>query len=380
MKEYVFISYSHENRVVADGVCHYLEENGIRCWMAPRDIPVGRDYGDLIDEAICGCSAAVLVFSTPASLSPWVRGEINLAFTEGKPILPFRIDETQVKGAFRVMLNQMHWIDAFPQYADRLPDLVSSLKGLLHQDEKVADKASVAPSVLKDVLFTVGGVVKFKMVYVEGGTFMMGATAEQGVDAYKDEKPVHQVTLNGYYIGETVVTQALWKAVMGNNPSHFKGDDRPVENVTWDDTQDFLRKLSSRTGRTFRLPTEAEWEYAARGGKSRGYEYSGSNDIDAVAWYDDNSNRQTHPVRQKRPNELGLYDMSGNVWEWCSDWYGDYSGNAQTNPQGPSSGSNRVYRGGSWCNRARRCRVSDRGSGAPADRDYGLGFRLVLCP
>ena len=227
---------------------------------------------------------------------------------------------------------------------------------------------------------TVNG-VSFDMIMVEGGTFTMGATSEQGEDAYSHEKPVHQVTLSDYYIGETEVTQALWKAVMGTNPSYFKGDSNPVEKVSWNDCQEFIRKLNSLTGRTFRLPTEAEWEYAARGGnQSKGYKYSGSNTLSSVAWYADNSSSQTHAVKTKSPNELGLYDMSGNVYEWCSDWYGSYQSSTQTNPQGPSSGSDRVLRGGSWEINARCCRVSLRNNYSPDVRYYDHGLRLVLVP
>ena len=231
------------------------------------------------------------------------------------------------------------------------------------------------------VVFTVNG-VSFKMITVDGGTFTMGATAEQGSDAYNTEKPAHQVTLSSYNIGETEVTQALWKAVMGSNPSSVTGDlQRPVEQVSWHDCQTFISKLNQMTGKNFRLPTEAEWEYAARGGKkSQGYKYAGSNNIDDVAWYTSNSNNRHHPVATKAPNELGLYDMSGNVWEWCQDWYGSYTSDAQTNPTGPASGSDRVYRGGCWYNDAGRCRVSNRGSGTPSFT-YGLiGLRLALDP
>lgn len=228
-----------------------------------------------------------------------------------------------------------------------------------------------------DLVFHVSGVT-FEMVCVEGGTFTMGATSEQGEDAYDNEKPTHQVTLSSYYIGKTEVTQALWKAVMGNNPLNFKGDNLPVECVTWDDCQTFIRKLNQMTGGNFRLPTEAEWEYAARGGnKSKGYKYSGSDKIGNVAWYFNNSNLITHPVATKDPNELGIYDMSGNVWEWCSDWYGDYSSSSQTNPEGPSKGSNRVLRGGSWYNFALYCRVSNRYYSTPDYRDNYFGLRLV---
>ncbi len=226
--------------------------------------------------------------------------------------------------------------------------------------------------------FTVDG-VDFTMVYVEGGTFTMGATSEQGSDVYDREKPAHQVTLSSYYIGETEVTQELWQAVMGNNPSDNKGDNLPVERVSYNDVQEFIAKLNQKTGKTFRLPTEAEWEYAARGGnKSKGYKYSGSNNVEDVAWYWDNANTKTYPVKTKQANELGLYDMSGNVWEWCSDWYGGYSSSSQTNPQGPNSGSNRVLRGGSWNLNAWFCRVSYRGSISPSYRNFNGGFRLAF--
>ena len=226
--------------------------------------------------------------------------------------------------------------------------------------------------------FTVNG-VSFTMIRVDGGTFKMGATKAQDSDAYDDESPVHEVTLSTYMMGETEVTQALWKAVMGSNPSNFKGDQNPVESVSWNDCQEFLKKLNTLTGKTFRLPTEAEWEYAARGGsKSRKTKYSGGSDIGSVAWYDGNSGFKTHPVKGKVPNELGIYDMSGNVWEWCSDWYGVYSSSSLTNPKGASSGSYRVYRGGSWGHDARRCRSTLRHSGTPGSSGSYLGLRLAL--
>ena len=238
--------------------------------------------------------------------------------------------------------------------------------------KRVATKASYSNGTL-----TVNG-IKYNMVWVDGGTFRMGATSEQGSEI-SEEKPVHSVTLSGYYIGKTEVTQALWKAVMGSNPSEFKGDNRPVESVSWDDCQAFIRKLNALTGQNFRLPTEAEWEFACRGGNnSRGYKYSGSNYIDNVAWHDGNFGNKTHPVATKSPNELGIYDMSGNVWEWCADWYGDYSSGRQTNPKGPYDGSFRVYRGGSWINDARYCRSSYRFYSFPAYRYYNLGLRLAL--
>ena len=244
--------------------------------------------------------------------------------------------------------------------------------------QEVAQPAANASSSEGDLTFTVNG-ISFTMKPVEGGTFQMGATSEQGDDDYYWEKPVHSVTLSNYYIGETEVTQALWQAVMGGNPSCFKGDNLPVEEVSWNDCQEFIRKLSQKTGKQFRLPTEAEWEYAARGGKkSNGYKYSGSNNIGSVAWYGDNSGSKTHEVKGKSPNELGLYDMSGNVWEWCSDWKGSYSSDSQTHPIGASSGSLRVLRGGSWSYSARGCRVSYRSGYDPSGRYFNIGLRLAL--
>ena len=208
------------------------------------------------------------------------------------------------------------------------------------------------------------------MVFVQGGTYQMGSNS--GDD---DEQPIHTVTVSSFYMDKTEVTQAEYRKVMGKNPSHFSGcDDCPVESVSWHDANAYAKKVGKR------LPTEAEWEYAARGGnKSKGYTYSGSNDLDAVGWYRSNSGSKSHPVAQKQPNELGLYDMSGNVWEWCWDWYGDYSSSSQTDPQGSNSGEYRVLRGGPWSSRGvSRCRVADRYGHYPRLRSINYGFRLVL--
>ena len=245
--------------------------------------------------------------------------------------------------------------------------------------EQVMSENHLNTSEPSEQTFMVKG-VEFKMIKVEGGTFSMGATSEQEYDALSCEKPVHSVTLSDYYIGETEVTQELWEAVMGSNPSEFKGNNqRPVENVSWNDCQEFIKKLNKLTGKNFRLPTEAEWEYAARGGKySRGYKYSGSNNADEVAWYGNNSGFNTHPVATKKANKLGLYDMSGNVWEWCNDWYGRYQSYSQTNPTGPSEGDSRVLRGGSWSGNDWSVRVSNRDNYAPGFRYIDFGLRLAL--
>lgn len=223
----------------------------------------------------------------------------------------------------------------------------------------------------------------FEMVFVEGNTFQMGS--DEGDDR---EKPVHNVTLSDFYIGKYEVTQTQWKEIMGSNPSEFKDCDTcPVEKVSWNDIQEFLKKLNKKTGKNFRLPTEAEWEYAARGGnKSKGYLYSGSNILSAVGNYCDDNCKYTgkdknandgysftSPVGNYTGNELGIYDMSGNVYEWCNDWYGDYT---QKNPK--DADSRRVVRGGSWIDRVKNCRVVYRGSNKPYSRSFMLGFRLCL--
>jgi formylglycine-generating enzyme required for sulfatase activity/serine/threonine protein phosphatase PrpC len=219
------------------------------------------------------------------------------------------------------------------------------------------------------------------MVFVQGGTFTMGCTAEQGSACDSDEKPTHQVTVSSFRMGKYEVTQAEWEAVMGSNPSYFTNcPNCPVENVSWNDIQAFIGKLNTITGGNYRLPTEAEWEYAARGGnRSSGTKYSGSNDIGLVAWYDGNSGSRTHPVGQKQANALGLFDMTGNVWEWCSDWYGEnyYSNSPSTNPRGPSTGTYRVLRGSSWDADAGLCRVSIRLDLKPGYSTGIFGFRLV---
>lgn len=245
--------------------------------------------------------------------------------------------------------------------------------------------------------FVVNGVT-FEMVYVEGGTFMMGGTKEQGSDAESDEKPIHSVKLSSFYIGKYEVTQGLWNAVMETNVFQQRdkanpswgffglGDDYPMYYVSWDECKTFILRLnqllsSQLDGRQFALPTEAQWEYAARGGnKSMGYKYAGSNIIDEVAWYKTNSNNKTHKVGTKIPNELGLYDMSGNIWEWCMDWYGSYSSGSLTNPAHAFFGSDRVFRGGGWSGIAKYSRVSDRTKLSPSSRGNDLGLRLVLIP
>ena len=248
-----------------------------------------------------------------------------------------------------------------------------------HETAKINEILTNTKNIFEDI-------AKIEMVFVQGDIFTMGCTKEQGNDCSGDEKPAHQVMLSDYYIGKYEVTQGLWKKVMGSNPSNFSdcGDDCPVENVSWDDCQTFITKLNQLTGKKYRLPTEAEWEYAARGGRDVAgnvqlqTKYAGSNALDEVAWYDGNSDRKTHTVGTKKPNALGVYDMSGNVWEWCNDWYGGYSSDGVTNPKGAATGSFRVIRGGGCFSSGSYNRVSFRFNYYPSYSFYYYGFRLVF--
>lgn len=219
-----------------------------------------------------------------------------------------------------------------------------------------------------------------EMIFVDGGSFVMGCTAEQENYCRDNEKPAHKVTLNSFYIGKYPVTQRQFIAIMGETPSRIKGcDDCPVENINFFEVQEFIKELNKITGKQYRLPTEAEWEFAARGGnKSRGYIYSGGNNLSEVGWYDDTKVNKMQPVGLKRPNELGIYDMSGNVWEWCENWFENYCEKEKVNPKGPERGRFKVLRGGSWTVTKNNCRVSSRHRYFPNIKTFDYGFRLAL--
>ena len=283
-------------------------------------------------------------------------------------------------GSHSVKLSRKGYADYTGTLTVKEGETASLTATMQKQETPAIASGSATADAAGNLTFTVNEVT-FTMVKVKAGSFTMGATKEQGSDAEDDEKPSHLVTLTkDYYIGQTEVTQALWLAVMGSNPSQYRGYNRPVEQVTWEDCQTFISKLNSMTGAKFRLPTEAEWEYAARGGnKSQGYKYSGSNNINDVAWYDKTTiDDRPKPVATKAANELGLYDMSGNVEEFCYDWYDLFSSSAQTNPTGPTSGTARVCRGGNFYVFGCYCRVTDRDPNHPDISDCGLGLRLAL--
>jgi len=278
------------------------------------------------------------------------------------------------------------WESSDPTVAEVVEGLITALK----QGTATITVTTVDGNFSATCSVEVGENIEIEMILVEGGTFTMGCSDDE---CYERELPTHQVTVSSFQISKNLVTQKQWETIMGRTIAeqaelagypdglYGVGDDYPVYYVSWDDAQKFIQKLNAATGKQYRLATEAEWEYAARGGnKSQGYKYSGSNDINEGAWYDENSELTTHPVGTKAPNELGIYDMSGNLWEWCHDRYGEYTDEAQTNPQGPAGGFNRVLRGGSWYSTAADCRVSDRGDFTPSYRIFDYGVRLVLVP
>ena len=343
-----------------------LKKTGEGQYPRPQEVPAvpqrshWKWIGFVCILLICGVGIGYY-FSRPVESAigiPKVEGEVRQ--TEERRILNENEERPQREE------------ESVHQPAER--EVLKPTKGQVARNGLLINWSSSVTPKQKEVLSRLVG----NMVQVKGGRFQMGGTPEQGSDAYNNEKPVHEVTLSDYYMGKYEVRQSEWEVVMGSNPSRFKGEDLPVEGVSWSDCHEFIERLNALTGLSFKLPTEAQWEYAARGGSlSKGYKFSGSNDLEEVGWYGSNSGNYTHRVGEKQPNELGLYDMSGNVWEWCEDKYGEYNITSQSDPLGAAKGSQWVYRGGCWCFEASYCRVSFRAHD-PGNRYYSVGLRLVL--
>jgi formylglycine-generating enzyme required for sulfatase activity len=434
MNHDVFISYSSKNKQTADAICHVLERNKIKCWIAPRDISIGEKYGDVIERAIRSCKVFIIVFSKESSLSPWVESELNLAFTDQRAIMPFRIDQAELQGEMRLILNNKHWIDAYPNPAKHFADLISAVArqiginvsssvddsnkqkkqyktcpnkvcnrtGLPSEAIFCPDCGSRSENKLQKTEFSsvkektdfksfteiVYG-ERFDMIAVEGSSFLMGSPIKEP-ERSNDEQQ-HKETVDDFYIGKFVVTQALWIAIMGNNNGFltklFGGSggfitndpNLPIDNVSWMDCFIFIQRLNYLTGKKYSLPTEVQWEFAARGGrKSNGYTYSGSNNIEEVAWYRGNCTARRMHVGRKKANELDISDMSGNVMEWCADLYSAYRTNHLDKPITTSNITSRVCRGGETSSSAANCRVAKRYTVNEYYSRGGLGFRLVL--
>ena len=331
-----------------------------------------------------------------------VNSSVNSFKTE---IPPLYVSSTMIESTYRAGTHQLDvlarnawtiasnqsWCTVQPESGDGDSEITVSVTENLSGAPRNATLTLTDGNLLLEVTveqsFLIRGNIEPEMVFVAGGAFTMGCTQEQGNDCYSDEIPAHQVTVSDFYLSKHEVTQAQWRDVMGYNPSYFTGDSLPVENVSWNEIQEYITQLNTLTGKQYRLPTEAEWEFAARGGVgSRGYMYSGSNTVESVAWFWNNIPSQTmgaegygtQPAGTKSPNELGIFDMSGNVFEWCNDWYGEYDGSSQTDPAGPLSGTYRVVRGGSWNSGYRDANVSSRGFIMPTLSYNYLGFRLAI--
>lgn len=366
MEHEVFISYSSQDKIIADAVCHSLEENRITCWIAPRDILAGANYASQIIQSIKGCKVIVLIFSESSNKSEHVGNEIDKGFNYGKPIIPFMIDKTEMNDDFEYYLGRKHWLIAYPDYKEKTAELVSSISRLLGRNRPSIESGPDC--------------VPIKMVKIDGGTFVMGATIEQGKDADDSEKPKHNVTVLPFEISEAPITVAQYREYCSNTgtkmpvaPSWGWIDNHPIVNVSWHDANAFAKWKGCR------LPSEAEWEFAARGGNlSKHYKYSGSNTPDEIGWFADNTRQTgTRPVRAKKPNELELFDMSGNVYEWCNDWKYEYTHEDQIDPRGPEDGIIKASKGGSWHSSTKSLRVSNRDDDPPEFYSHNVGFRIA---
>lgn len=397
MKKYdVFISYSRKDFEEVKRFIDRLKQRipSLTYWFDLTGIEHGDEFDKKIVYAINNSAYMILFLSDNAYQSYWVKREAMYAQNTNKKVLPVLLKDAQLSELYlfhfgsidcisstddkqveKMLKNLSNWTgkellnsntnrSETPQPKER--SLVETVDRSLGKTmvptstptKKVEDEK---PITIESKIIQANG-VEFKMIKVDGGTFNMGS-----IDGCTDEQPIHQVTLSDYYIAETQVTQEMWNSVMGNNPSNFKNEKSPVENVSWENCQVFIEKLNSITDCCFRLPTEAEWEYAARGGKySKGYIYSGSNNIEEVAWWYKNSNGTTHPVKTKQPNELGIYDMSGNVWEWCEDNKSTYKPESVIDPLIHDGSSSKIERGGCWDDNwgdvTKSCRVSYRSS------------------
>jgi len=429
----VFISYSSKNKTAADAICHVLEENGVKCWMAPRDIPAGSEYGDLIDDAIKSSAIVVVVFSQTAAESPWVKGELNIAFEESKTIIPFRIDSTPLKGQNRVILNQKHWIDAYPDYEEKFSDLVNAVLHALGRNPIENNKLITIdnkrinlkrkPILLGSLILSCLVIVSIliykwctsdsfsynknglriesisglnerqsenltsildNMVLIEGGSFLMGNDYESsdyltGLDSLS--KNPHAVELSNFYISKYEVTQSQWAAFKNLKDCVLEvGESKAVDNISWEEANEYAELLSQLTGLKFSLPTEAQWEYAAKEGvQNTNNIFSGFTEgMHHYAWSSSDNISSAAEVGKRLPNKLGLYDMTGNVGEWCLDDFQEYKLSTQKNPI-VTGGMYKIYRGGDYNTpNMMDMKTSTRYYAPPFSKIEATGLRLVI--
>lgn len=378
----VFISYSRKDSEIVYRIVQILSAKGICSWMDKDGIESGDSFKTVIVSAIEKSGVFLFFSSISSNSSEWTVKEVNLAIYKKKPIIPIRLDETEYNPSILFDLVGLDYIDILTEQIESSIEskLVKSIKKHLGVEKKTyLPEISYRFTEDKQLCTLFVNSNEFNFIIVISGIFTMGATKEMR-NPTEVEFPTHEVRLsNDFYIGETLVTQKFWESVMGNNPSWFKGELRPVDSVSFNDVKWFIKRLNMWSNLKFRLPYEAEWEYAARGGvKASHTRYIGGDSVQDIGWYNGNSKKQSHEVKQKSPNELGLYDMGGNVWEWCQDLYSAYTAATQIDPKGPSTGTSRVVRGGSWSIGTRGCRASYRDKCVSGRRGYDLGFRLVL--
>ncbi len=383
----IFISYAREDQARVKDLYHKLVAAGLQPWLDQEHILPGQRWEPIIKQALKRADFALVCLSaTSINKRGFLQKEIKQALEHVEEkleddvwLIPARLDDCDVPAS----LSEIQWVDLFED--DGFDELLRAIEFQLKKEGKTRPAASPPPlpvvpkekpRIIAQPPASVSIVDRIEMVSLPGGEFVMGSNQSDR------EKPPHRVRVSPFSIGKYPVTQAQWVTVMGDgiNPSRFKGDDLPVEMVSWNDVQTFLKKL----GNGFRLPTEAEWEYAARGGTTTTYSFGDdASQLGEYAWFRDNSDGKTHPVGAKKPNPFSLYDMHGNVWEWCSDWYDEkYYAECEkkgvvVDPLGPKAGSYRVFRGGGWRRRAVGCRSAYRHHDAPGFRDVNLGFRLV---
>lgn len=394
MADHVFVCYAREDEPFVLALVHQLKSRSVNIWLDKLNIRPSDDWDYAIDKALYGCAVFLLVLSPRATESREVRGELRTALDENKRILPILYRSCQIPRQLRTI----QYIDFSASEADdeaKVQQLIEVLSDSPPPPplEKGGQRAArgdlpvarvfapppptpivVPPPILAP---TFRNSIGMEFVLIPAGEFRMGS--ENGRE---NEKPVHLVRITTpFYLGKYQVTQGQWEAVMGNNPSRFQGDlNRPVEQVSWEDAQEFLRRLGAKEGKAYRLPTEAEWEYAARAGSTGAYCFGDDvKQLQDYAWYEANAQDTTHPVGQLKPNAWGLYDVHGNVWEWVQDWFdvSYYQRSPREDPQGPEQGKARSLRGGSWLTLPLVARASSRSRLDPGDRLDGDGLRCA---
>ena len=393
----IFISYKRVDKDKVFKIKDQIESAlGEKCWIDLDGIESDAQFANVIINAINNCEVFLFMYSSAHSKitnykNDWTIRELDFAQHKKKRIVFVNIDSSELTDWFYMLFGTMQQVDAtnpsslgklirdISGWLDRTPQEKFSLHSIDEADSKFLND-SERPMPIRHKQFRLRGEI-IKMVRVQRGRFIMGELLDADNLSISDSSYPHEVHItHDYYICEIPVTQALWYCVMGEQPSRFNYNDKaPVDSISWDDCMEFIKRLNFALGVEFRLPTEAEWEYAARGSAfSKNFIYSGGNIIDEVAWNLNNSDAMTHEVATKLPNELGLYDMSGNIWEWCSDFYSDIDASLATDPVGPSIGTQHVYRGGCWCE-TEDCSVISRRPGIHNFKSFGgLGLRLAM--